>query len=113
MDFVADRFVSGARFRALTVVNVFTKGCLAFVGRALDVWAYVNKVRIDFARPGKPTDKRVRQVIQRSTTRIRQRAPMTSRPSPCWSARAVHSSSTWGGISLLSRSLELFLFQRK
>jgi transposase InsO family protein len=33
----------------------FTKGCLAFVGRALDVWAYVNKVRIDFARPGKPT----------------------------------------------------------
>jgi putative transposase len=55
MDFVADRLVSGARFTALTVVDVFTKGCLAFVGRALDVWAYVNKVRIDFARPGKPT----------------------------------------------------------
>jgi len=27
-----------------------------FVGRALDLWAYVNKVRIDFSRPGKPTD---------------------------------------------------------
>jgi hypothetical protein len=40
MDFVADRLVSGARFTALTVVDVFTKGCLAFVGRALDVWAY-------------------------------------------------------------------------
>jgi putative transposase len=81
-----------ANFRALTVVDVFTKECLAievgqslkgehvvtvlkrivgergapkvifcdngseFVGRALDLWAYVNKVRIDFSRPGKPTD---------------------------------------------------------
>jgi len=26
------------------------------VSRALDLWAYVNKVRIDFSRPGKPTD---------------------------------------------------------
>jgi putative transposase len=92
MDFVADQLVHGARFRALTVVDVFTKECLAievgqslkgehvvtvlkrivgqrgapkvifcdngseFVGRALDLWAYVNKVRIDFSRPGKPTD---------------------------------------------------------
>ena len=92
MDFVADQLVHGTRFRALTVVDVFTKECLAievgqslkgenvvavlrrvcgeraapktifcdngseFVGRALDLWAYVNKVRIDFSRPGKPTD---------------------------------------------------------
>ena len=92
MDFVADQLVSGTRFRALTVLDVFTKECLAiqagqslkgehvvavlkrigaqrgmpklifcdngseFVGRALDLWAYVNRVRIDFSRPGKPTD---------------------------------------------------------
>jgi putative transposase len=92
MDFVADQLVHGTRFRALTVVDIFTKECLAievgqslkgehvvtvlkrianerstpktifcdngseFVGRALDLWAYVNKVRIDFSRPGKPTD---------------------------------------------------------
>lgn len=92
MDFVADQLVQGTRFRALTVVDIFTKECLAievgqslkgenvvavlrrvalqrgvpktifcdngseFVGRALDLWAYVNKVRIDFSRPGKPTD---------------------------------------------------------
>ena len=24
--------------------------------RALDLWAYVNQVKIDFSRPGKPTD---------------------------------------------------------
>jgi putative transposase len=51
MDFFGDRLVSGARFRALTVVDASPRD----VGRALDVWAYVNKVRIDFARPGKPT----------------------------------------------------------
>ncbi len=92
MDFVADQLVSGTRFRALTVLDVFTKECLAieagqslkgehvvavlkriaaqrgmpksifcdngseFVGRALDLWAYVNRVRIDFSRSGKPTD---------------------------------------------------------
>jgi putative transposase len=92
MDFVADQLVQRTRFRALTVVDIFTKECLAievgqslkgenvvavlrriatqrgvpktifcdngseFVGRALDLWAYVNKVRIDFSRPGKPTD---------------------------------------------------------
>lgn len=27
-----------------------------FVGRALDLWAYISKVKIDFSRPGKPTD---------------------------------------------------------
>ena len=92
MDFVADQLVRGTRFRALTVVDIFTKECLAievgqslkgehvvavlhriamqrgapkrifcdngseFVGRALDLWAYVNKLKIDFSRPGKPTD---------------------------------------------------------
>ena len=27
-----------------------------FAGRALDQWAYLNRVEIDFSRPGKPTD---------------------------------------------------------
>jgi putative transposase len=27
-----------------------------FTSRALDLWAYLNKVKLDFSRPGKPTD---------------------------------------------------------
>lgn len=27
-----------------------------FSGRLLDLWAYHHKLRIDFSRPGKPTD---------------------------------------------------------
>ena len=92
MDFVADQLADGTRFRALTVVDVFTREALAidigqrlkgedvvatldrirlsgrqpkylfvdngseFSGRMLDLWAYHHKVRIDFSRPGKPTD---------------------------------------------------------
>lgn len=92
MDFVADQLVDGTRFRALTMVDVFTREALGirvgqrlraeqvleecnrmaaqrgapvrifvdngseFSGRLLDLWAYRHKVRIDFSRPGKPTD---------------------------------------------------------
>jgi len=92
MDFVSDQLVNGQRFRALTVVDVFTREALAievgqrlradhvvqvcnrlvalrgaplrvfvdngseFSGKLLDLWAYHHKVRIDFSRPGKPTD---------------------------------------------------------
>ena len=92
MDFVADQLANGVKFRALTVVDVFTREALAievgqrlkgedvvatldriithrgkpkylfvdngseFSGRMLDLWAYHHKVRIDFSRPGKPTD---------------------------------------------------------
>ena len=92
MDFVADQLACGTKFRALTVVDVFTREALAievgqrlkgedvvrtldrilqmrskpkylfvdngseFSGRMLDLWAYRHKVRIDFSRPGKPTD---------------------------------------------------------
>jgi putative transposase len=36
MDFVADQLVDGRRFRALTVVDVFTKECLAIeLGQSL------------------------------------------------------------------------------
>ena len=92
MDFVSDQTASGQRFRALTVVDVFTRECLAvepgrrlrsedvvrtlgeiarqrnaperiycdngseFSGRSLDLWAYAQGVKLEFSRPGKPTD---------------------------------------------------------
>jgi len=92
LDFVADQLSNGARFRALTVVDVFTREALAIeVGRQLratdviavlerlrqargrpvslrcdngseftsqlvDLWAYEHQVRLDYSRPGKPTD---------------------------------------------------------
>ena len=92
LDFVADQLADGRRFRALTVVDVYTRQCLAievgqglkgkevvavlneirrergtpkvlfcdngseFTSQILDLWAYHSGVRIDFSRPGKPTD---------------------------------------------------------
>jgi len=92
LDFVADQFADGRRFRALTVVDGYTREGLAievgqslkghdvvrvlqriaqqrgvpqilfcdngseFTSQVLDLWAYHNQVKIDFSRPGKPTD---------------------------------------------------------
>jgi len=92
MDFVADQLANGQRFRALTIVDVYSKEALSievgqrlrgehvvaalnrlaaqrrapkylfvdngseFSGRLLDLWAYHHQARIDFSRPGKPTD---------------------------------------------------------
>jgi putative transposase len=92
MDFVIDEMTDGRRFRALTVIDLFTHECLAidagqglsgqdvaatlerlrferglpqriycdngteFVSAAMDLWAYTNKVILDFSRRGKPTD---------------------------------------------------------
>lgn len=92
MDFVADQFQDGTRFRSLTVVDVYTREAVAievgqslkgddvvrtlsklkseraipkvlfcdngseFASQAMDLWAYRNHVKIDFSRPGKPTD---------------------------------------------------------
>jgi putative transposase len=86
MDFVSDQTASGQRFRALTVVDVFSRECLAidgadvvnvlsriaaehsspkrlycdndseFSSRLVDLGAYANKVVMEFSRPGKPTD---------------------------------------------------------
>jgi putative transposase len=92
LDFVADQLTDGRRFRALTVVDVFTRESVAievgqalkgtnvvealnrlrfergipkvlfcdngseFTSQILDLWAYQNGVKIDFSRPGKPTD---------------------------------------------------------
>jgi putative transposase len=92
IDFVADQLQDGRRFRALTMVDVFTRESVAIVvgqslrgedvvrtlnrlkhegrtpkllfcdngsefsGQAMDLWAYQNGAKIDFSRPGKPTD---------------------------------------------------------
>ena len=89
---MADQLTDGRRFRALTVVDVYTRECLAievgqslkghdvvrvlqrisqqrgapqvlfcdngseFTSQVMDLWAYHNQVKIDFSRPGKPTD---------------------------------------------------------
>ena len=89
---MADQLADGRRFRALTVVDIYTRESLAieagqglkgedvamvlnritmqrgapkvlfcdngseFTSQAMDLWAYRNGVRIDFSRPGKPTD---------------------------------------------------------
>jgi len=91
MDFVSDALGDGRRFRALTIVDCFTRQCLAieadtslcgervvrvlerlreqhgapqvvqvdngpeFTGRALDEWAFRNRVKMHFIEPGKPT----------------------------------------------------------
>jgi putative transposase len=92
MDFVSDSLFNGKRFRVLTVVDNYSRECLAlevgqsirgeqvtavltrlkhtrgiprsirvdngseFVSKAVDQWAYANKVSLDFSRPGKPID---------------------------------------------------------
>jgi putative transposase len=92
LDFIQDQLSNRQKFRALTVVDVFSRKGLAievgqrlrgehvvevlnrlvgergapkylfadngaeFTGRLVDLWAYHHGTRIDFSRPGKPTD---------------------------------------------------------
>jgi len=92
MDFVADGLSNGQAFRALTLVDNYSRESLAieadfsltgkrvvevleqaakrngkpvaikcdngpeFISRAVDEWAYKKGVKLDFSRPGKPTD---------------------------------------------------------
>jgi putative transposase len=92
MDFVTDRLEDGHYFRTLTVVDVFTRECLAlhadrhisgrkvaqvlervgagrglpkeitvdngteFFSKAMDAWCHARNVRLDFIRPGRPTE---------------------------------------------------------
>lgn len=101
MDFVHDTLAGGQRIRLLTVLDVYTRECLAiaadpslrgedvaavlsrvaaergtpaviqsdnggeFTGRTLDLWAYGNHVRLDFSRPGTPTDNAVIEAFHR------------------------------------------------
>ena len=62
--------VPGASFRAFQVVEVLDRLVAErggprvikvdngpeFAGKMLDQWAYLNRVELDFSRPGKPTD---------------------------------------------------------
>ncbi|WP_371858497.1 IS3 family transposase [Gluconacetobacter liquefaciens] len=92
LDFVHDQLSDGQKFRALTVIDIYSREALAievgrrlrgedvvavlnrlvyrhgaprclfadnggeFTGRLVDLWAYHHSVRMDFSRPGKPTD---------------------------------------------------------
>jgi len=92
MDFMSDALADGRKIRVLTVLDTFTRECVAlevggtfggadvarvltreavqrgvpaaihvdngteFTSKVFDHWAYANKVRLDFSRPGKPTD---------------------------------------------------------
>jgi putative transposase len=105
LDFVTDSLQNGARFRALTVIDVFTRESLVikvgrsiraeqvvrslellrlergaprslrcdngpeFISRDVDAWAYTHSVKIDFSRPGKPTDN---AFIESFNGRLRQ-----------------------------------------
>src|SRR5208282_3846118 len=39
--------------------SIFCDNGTEFVSGSMDLWAYVNAVRLDFSRPGKPTDNAV------------------------------------------------------
>jgi len=92
MDFVSDRIEDGHYFRTLTVIDVFTRECVAlhadrhlsgrkvahvlervgaergfpsditvdngteFFSKAMDAWCHARGVRLDFIRPGRPTE---------------------------------------------------------
>ncbi len=92
LDFVHDQLSCGAKIRLLTVIDVYSRECLAievgsrlrgedvarvlnrlvylrgapralfadngaeFTGQIVDLWAYHHKVKMDFSRPGTPTD---------------------------------------------------------
>jgi putative transposase len=92
MDFMSDQLYDGRRIRVFTLVDAYSRECLAlhasgsikgfdvagvledlkeqgrlpkticvdngseFRSKVLDQWSYLNKVQLDFSRPGKPTD---------------------------------------------------------
>jgi putative transposase len=92
MDFMHERLADGSKIRLLTIVDLFSRECVAlsvarsfkspdvvrvlnhacsqrgkpnsircdngteFVAEPLDQWAFWRDVKLDFSRPGKPTD---------------------------------------------------------
>lgn len=92
LDFVHDQLACGAKIRLLTVIDIYSRECLAievgsrlrgtdvarvlnrlvylrgvpkalfadngaeYTGQIVDLWAYHHKVKMDFSRPGTPTD---------------------------------------------------------
>lgn len=55
--------------------TVLTDNGPEFAGRLLDQWAYLNKVELDFSRPGKPTDN---AYVEAFNSRLRQECLNTS-----------------------------------
>ena len=92
MDFMSDTLFNGKRFRALTMMDLYSRECLniyagkhitgdtvvdileslrshrglperirvdngpEFVSKALDNYSYLNNIKLEFSRPGKPVD---------------------------------------------------------
>ena len=92
MDFMHERLADGSKIRLLTIVDLYSRECVAlqvdrsfrspdvvrvlthvckhrgkpasirydncseFVAQPIDQWAFWNDVKLDFSRPGKPTD---------------------------------------------------------
>lgn len=92
MDFMSDRLFDGRRFRVFTLIDTYTRECLAlqagqclsgddvvdvldrllktrnapgmisvdngseFTSKILDQWSYLHGVKLNFSRPGRPTD---------------------------------------------------------
>jgi putative transposase len=92
MDFMRDTLVDGRPFLVLTIVDTYTRECLAawadisltghkvaavldeiaaergypklitvdngteFYSKAMDLWAFKHQVKLDFIRPGRPTE---------------------------------------------------------
>lgn len=105
MDFMSDALANGQKLRVLTVLDAYTRECLAldaalhfrgqdvarvltgvamhrslptvincdngteFTSRAFDHWAWANQVRLDFSRPGKPTDNALIESFNASVRR--------------------------------------------
>jgi putative transposase len=105
MDFMSDALANGQKLRVLTVLDAYTRECLAldaavhfrgqdvarvlteigmrrglppvincdngteFTSGALDHWAWAHQVRLDFSRPGKPTDNAMIEAFNASVRR--------------------------------------------
>jgi putative transposase len=105
MDFMSDALANGQKLRVLTVIDTYTRECIAleaatsfrgqdvaavltrvgterdlpttisvdngteFTSKAFDQWAYDNRVKLDFSRPGKPTDN---AMIEAFNARVRR-----------------------------------------
>jgi putative transposase len=70
---ITGRAVGEALDRALTSASVPRSITVdhgtEFMSRALEDWADRRSVQLDFIRPGKPIEKRIHRVVQRSTAR--------------------------------------------
>src|SRR5665213_23041 len=58
LDFIHDELSNGQKFRAQRAAPkyLFADNGAEFTGQLVDLWAYHHGTRIDFSRPGKPTD---------------------------------------------------------